>query len=291
MSPAQGKDLAASVRARLLNLAKAEQSDFNGVLLRYTLERLLYRLGQSDHGERFLLKGAMLFTLWYDMPHRPTRDVDLLGYGPSDLPSVAQAFREVAAIAVADGVVFDPSSVSAEDIRKEAGYPGARIFINAELAGARMRVQVDIGFGDAVVPGPVAVTYPVLLPDFPAPQLRAYPVHTVVAEKLHAIALLGMANTRMKDYLDLMVIFERESLAPEILAQAIAATFARRGMPVPSTLPLGLTDAFAEDETRRTHWQAFLRKNDLAPVPLQDVLVRLRQHLQAALTQAAKFQG
>jgi hypothetical protein len=105
------------------------------------------------------------------MPHRPTRDVDLLGYGPSDLPSVAQAFREVAAVAVADGVVFDPSSVSAEDIRKEAGYPGARIFINAELAGARMRVQVDIGFGDVVVPGPMAVTYPVLLPDFPAPQL------------------------------------------------------------------------------------------------------------------------
>lgn len=282
------KDLAASVRARLLNLAKAEQSDFNGVLLRYALERMLYRLGRSAHAQRFVLKGAMLFTLWYDMPHRPTRDVDLLGFGPDDLESVAQTFREIAAIEVAeDGIAFDPASVTAEDIRKEAGYAGARVYIEGELAGARLRTQVDIGFGDAITPGPVPAVYPVMLGEFPAPQLRTYPVYTVVAEKLHAIALLGMTNTRMKDYLDLAVIFERETLDVEMLTEAITATFTRRGMAVPTELPKGLSDEFAADATRQKLWQAFLNKNQLELQPLHEVVTALRECLQAAMQQAA----
>lgn len=222
-------DMAASVRARLLNLAKAEGSDFNQVLVRYTLERLLYRLSQSAHAHCFVLKGALLFTLWYDMAHRPTRDADLLGFGPSDLASIGQMFRDIAGVAVEDGIVFEPASVKVEDIRKESGYGGARVLITGELAKARCRAQVDIGFGDAVTPGPVQAVFPVLLADFPAPQLRTYPVYTVIAEKLHAIALLGMTNTRLKDYLDLSVLLEREALAPTILASAIAATFMRRG--------------------------------------------------------------
>ncbi len=287
MSEQPGKDLAASVRARLLNRAKAEQTDFNAVLLRYALERLLYRLSQSAHAERFLLKGAMLFTLWYDMPHRPTRDVDLLGFGPSDLQAISQTFQDIAAVAVADGMSFDPANVSAEEIRKEAGYAGARVFIAGELAGARLRTQVDIGFGDAVTPGPVEAVYPVLLDDFPAPQLRTYPVYTVVAEKLHAIALLGMTNSRLKDYLDLSVLLEREVLDAEILAAAIAATFQRRGMAVPVELPIGLSDEFALDTSRQKLWQAFLNKNQLAAVPLQDVVGTLRTNLQPALKKAA----
>lgn len=289
MSEQPGKDLAASVRARLLNRAKAEQTDFNAVLLRYALERLLYRLSQSAHAERFLLKGAMLFTLWYDMPHRPTRDVDLLGFGPSDLQAITQTFQDIAAVAVADGITFDPASVSAEDIRKEAGYTGGRVFIGGELAGARLRTQVDIGFGDAVTPGPVEAVYPVLLDDFPAPQLRTYPVYTVIAEKLHAIALLGMTNSRLKDYLDLSVLLEREVLDAEILATAIAATFQRRGMAVPVELPIGLSDEFALDASRQKLWQAFLNKNQLAVMPLQEVVVALRGQLQPALQQAASM--
>ena len=123
------KDLAASVRARLLNIAKAEGSNFNQVLVRYALERFLYRLSQSPHADRFLLKGALLFTLWYDMPHRPTRDADLLGFGPSDLQSIDQTFRDIASIKVDDGITFDPESVTAEDIRKDAGYAGARVVV------------------------------------------------------------------------------------------------------------------------------------------------------------------
>lgn len=281
------KNLAASVRARLLNLAKTEGSDFNGVLVRYALERLLYRLSQSAHADRFLLKGAMLFALWYDMPHRPTRDMDLLGFGSSERDAIGQSFRDMAAVAVADGIVFDPDSVSVQEIRKEAGYAGARVNITGELAGARCRVQVDIGFGDAVTPGPVRAVYPVLIADFPAPALQTYPVYTVVAEKLHAIALLGMSNTRLKDYLDLSIILEREGLAPDILAGAIAATFRRRAMTVPAQLPTGLSAEFANDASRQALWRAFLKKNLLAAAPLPELVALLGAALEPVLQQAA----
>ena len=195
-------NLAASVRALLLNVAKAQGVDFNQVLIRFALERILYRMSRSAHADRFLLKGALLFTLWYDMPHRATRDADLLGFGPSDLASIAQTFRDIASVDVNDGITFDPTSVSVEEIRKDAGYAGARVLISGEVAKARCKTQIDIGFGDAVTPGPIDAIYPVLIDDLPAPRLRTYPVYTVIAEQLHAIALLGMTNSRLKDYLD-----------------------------------------------------------------------------------------
>ena len=271
------QDLAASVRARLLNIAKAEQTDFNAVLVRYALERFLYRLSQSAHAEHFVLKGAMLFNLWYAMPHRPTRDVDLLGFGASDLDAIAQAFREIVSVAAADGMVFDAASVSVEEIRKSAGYAGARVLVSAELARARCKTQIDIGFGDAITPGPV------LIADFPAPQLRTYPVYTVVAEKLHAMVLLGMTNSRLKDYLDLWILLDREALDPGILASAIAATFNRRRTMLPTELPIGLSDEFAGDASRQALWAAFLRKNGLKAMPLGDVVGALRERLQPAL--------
>ena len=283
------KDIAASVRARLLNLAKAQGVDFNQVLVRFALERILYRLSQSKHADRFLLKGALLFTLWYDMPHRPTRDADLLGFGPSDLDSIAQTFRDIASVHVDDGMVFDPASVTAEEIRKEAGYAGARVLISGEIAKARCKTQIDIGFGDAVTPGPVDATYPVLINDLPAPRLRTYPVYTVIAEKLHAIALLGMTNSRLKDYLDLLVLLDRETLDAENLAGAIAATFVRRGMAVPASLPVGLTDEFSGDATRQALWHAFLKKNELAQQALPDVVAMLRAALGPALLRAAEL--
>ncbi|OFZ95876.1 MAG: hypothetical protein A2Z44_01375 [Betaproteobacteria bacterium RBG_19FT_COMBO_58_11] len=232
------KDLAASVRVRLLNLAKAQGVDFNQVLVRFALERILYRLSQSAHADRFLLKGALLFTLWYDMPHRATRDADLLGFGPSDLDSIAQTFRDIASVEVADGIVFDPDSVSAEEIRKEAGYAGARVLISGEIAKARCKTQID------------------------------------------------MTNSRMKDYLDLSVLLERETLDADTLAGAIAATFIRRGMAVPATLPVGLTDEFATDPSRQTLWHAFLRKNELDQQPLPEVVAALRARLEPTLLRA-----
>ena len=222
------------------------------------------------------------------MPHRPTRDADLLGYGPSDLQSIGQTFRDIASITVDDGITFDPESVTAEDIRKEAGYAGARVVITGELAKARCKTQIDIGFGDAVTPGPVQSEYPVLLEDFPAPRLRTYPVYTVISEKLHAIALLGMTNSRVKDYLDLWVMLDRESLNMNTLAQAISATFTRRGMAVPTDLSMGLSDEFANDPSRKALWTAFVRKNDLAMIPLADVVTRIRSALEPAMGLAAR---
>lgn len=182
--------------------------------------------------------------------------------------------------------MFDPASVSVEEIRKDAGYAGARVMIDAELARAKCRTQIDIGFGDAVTPGPIQATYPVLIADFPAPMLRTYPVYTVVAEKLHAIALLGMTNSRLKDYLDLSILLDREALDLNTLVAAIAATFTRRGMAVPAELPIGLTDEFAGDVSRQKLWQAFLRKNELPVTPLADVVKMLRGELEPALRQA-----
>ncbi|MGJ7544535.1 nucleotidyl transferase AbiEii/AbiGii toxin family protein [Variovorax sp. LT1R16] len=285
------KDLAASIRARLLKVAKAQGVDFNQVLVRFALERMLYRLSQSAHADRFVLKGALLFTLWYDMPHRATRDADLLGFGPSDLASVAQTFREIAGVAVEDGITFDPASVTVEEIRKDAGYAGARVLMDADIARARCKTQIDVGFGDAVTPEPIDATYPVLLTDLPTPRLRAYPVYTVVSEKLHAIAVLGMTNSRLKDYLDLSVLLEREALDADTLARAIAATFIRRGMAVPGSSLLGLTDEFANDPSRQALWRAFLRKNDMALQPLTRVVAMLRDRLAPAMLKAATLQA
>jgi predicted nucleotidyltransferase component of viral defense system len=280
-------NLAASVRARLLNVAKSQGVDFNQVLVRFALERILYRMTQSPHADRFLLKGALLFTLRYDMPHRATRDADLLGFGASDPDSVAQVFCDIAAVAVDDGIVFDPASVTVEAIRKEVGYGGVRVVIAGDLARARCKTQIDVGFGDAVTPAPVDSVYPVLLTDLPAPRLRAYPTYTVIAEKLHAIALLGMTNSRLKDYFDLSVLLERETLDTGLLAQAIKATFERRGMTVSGALPVGLTDEFSQDASRQALWLAFLNKNELIPEPLPAVVGRLRAGLTSVLTTAS----
>jgi Nucleotidyl transferase AbiEii toxin, Type IV TA system len=280
------RDRAASVRARLLNVAKATGTDFNLVLVRFALERLLFRLSTSAHADRFVLKGALLFTLWYDLPHRATRDADLLGFGPSDTGSMASVFTDIASVAADDGIVFDPASIRVGVVRKDAGYGGMRVTLNATLANARCVAQVDVGFGDAVTPGPTDAVYPVLLDDLPAPRLRTYPVYTVVAEKLHAIGVLGMVNCRLKDYLDLVVIMEREALDEPTLVLAIAATFQRRGTALPNALPVGLSDEFALDPTRIALWQSLLRKNDIVHRPLVDVITVLRVALWPAVVQA-----
>ena len=284
------RDRAASVRARLLNVAKATGTDFNLVLVRFALERLLFRLSTSAYSDRFVLKGALLFTLWYDLPHRATRDADLLGFGPSDTGSMASVFRDIASVAVDDGIVFDPASVRVGVIRKDAGYGGVRVTLNGKLANARCVAQVDVGFGDAVTPGPTDAVYPVLLDDLPAPRLRTYPVYTVVAEKLHAIVVLGMVNSRLKDYLDLVVIMEREALDEPTLALAIAATFQRRGTALPNAPPLGLSDEFALDPTRIALWQSLLKKNNIVHRPLVDVVTVLRVALWPAVVQAGALQ-
>jgi hypothetical protein len=268
-------DLSASVLARLLTLAKQRGDDYSLLLNRFGMERMLARLSASPHADRFLLKGALLFALWYDTPHRPTRDADLLGYGPDDEANLIAAFRDIARMDLGDAIVFNPASVKADAIREDNTYGGTRITLVARIGSARCSLQIDVGFGDAVTPGPQTVAYPTLLGDFPAPVLRVYPVYTVIAEKYQAMVMLGQANSRMKDFFDLAVIAQRTELDGGTLAAAIAATFARRQTALPTERPLALTTGFSEDAAKLRQWQAFLHKNRIEAAGLNETVALL----------------
>lgn len=285
------RNVAASIRARLLNKARAEKLDFNLLLTRYALERALYRLSISEQRGQFLLKGALLFDIWFDVPHRPTHDADLLGFGSAGIPRLEDLFREISQIASDDGIVFQAASVKAAEIRKEANYAGVRVTMLGLLDGARCPVQIDIGFGDAVTPAPENVQYPVMLDGMPPPQLRAYPRYTVVAEKLEAMVKLGILNSRMKDYFDLWILARRSDFDGVVLAQAIRATFERRGTALPTGLPLGLADEFAMHEQKNLQWSGFQRKNALEPMTLAAVINALREFLLPVLAALAAGNG
>jgi len=280
--------LAASMHARLLNRAKARGEDFNLVLTRFATERFLYRLSLLPAREVFWLKGALLFDLWFDVPHRPTRDADFLGFGPADAATLAAAMREVCEVEAADAIVFDAASIVVEEIREDARYGGLRVRLVGRLGNARCTVQLDVGFGDAVTPGPVEALLPTLLDDLPPPRLRVYPRAAVVAEKLEAIVSLGMANSRMKDYFDLRALAREGALDAPRLAQAIAATFARRGTALPANVPLGLSDEFAADPTKRAQWQGFLNRNRLTAPALDEVVAEVREFLAEPLRLARR---
>jgi predicted nucleotidyltransferase component of viral defense system len=253
-------DVGASVRARLLGLAREQGEDFQLLLTRYANERLLFRLSASGHAQQFVLKGAALFALWTGKPHRATRDLDLLGFGDPGVAHVREVFTKVLVHDVVDdGVQFDLATLAVDLIREDQEYGGVRVEIVARVTNARVRLQVDVGFGDAVTPEAMLVDIPPLL-DFPAPQLRVYPRETVVAEKLEAMVKLGMANSRMKDFYDIAVLARSFSFDGELLTQAIRATFERRKTPLPTTTPVALTATFAEDSMKKTQWAGFVRK-------------------------------
>ncbi len=258
------KNIAGSVRDRLLDLARRRGEDFQLVLTRYGLERLLYRLSQSEYRDRFILKGAMLFSLWDDQPYRATRDVDFLGFGDSSEDAMRDAFRALCDVAVTDdGLVLHSDSVRVGPIRDATEYGGMRVTLLGELAGARIPIQADIGFGDAVTPEPKRIEYPTLL-EFPAPLLRVYPRETVVAEKYQALVHLAMANSRMKDFYDLWVMAHRFDFDGATLSEAIKNTFARRETALPDDTPSGLSEEFHNDLSKTRQWDAFLRKG--API-------------------------
>ncbi len=254
------KDIGASVRARLLLRSRSRGEDFQLLLLRYANERLLYRLCKSPHGSRFVLKGATLFALWMGDPHRATRDVDLLGFGDPTESCIRAVFADVLTLDVEDdGVRFDLESLTVGPIREEKEYGGVRAVLVARVSNAEVRLQVDIGFGDAITPEATTIDLPPLL-EFPAPRLRVYPSETVVAEKLETIVLLGIANSRMKDFCDLVVLSQAFSFSGSILVRAIRATFNRRETPNPKAPPAAFTDEFTNDHAKNIQWTAFLRK-------------------------------
>jgi hypothetical protein len=287
------KDTAASVRQRLLNLSRRSGEDFQRLLTRYAMERLLDRLSRSEHAPQFVLKGALLFALWTGEFHRPTRDIDLLGFGDSSAEGLAEVFRSLcAAEAADDGLVFSAATVSVEPIREDQEYGGQRVKLETRLGRARIDLQVDVGFGDAITPQAESVEYPTLL-GMESPRLRAYPRETVVAEKLEALVKLGMANSRMKDFFDLAVLGRSFAFSGPVLRDAIVATFRRRGTALPTELPVALSDSFAKDGAKRTQWKAFVNRNGLEGRlgDLGQVVGELAEFLGPPLIVAAKGEG
>ena len=226
-------NIGASVRARLWNLARARQANFQRMLTRYALERLLFRLSVSPHRESFILKGAMLYAAWLDDPFRSTRDLDLLSLHEGEAGRFVAIFADICVQPVEeDGLIFDAEHIAAEPIRREGPYGGLRLRTSARLASAVIPVRIDIGFGDAVTPGPLELEYPVLLGQA-APTLNAYPRTAVAAEKFETIVALDLANSRMKDFYDLLAMSRLFTFEGATLAAAIHATFDRRRTNIP----------------------------------------------------------
>ena len=272
------KNVAASVRARLTNQARAIGVSLPSLIERFAIGRLLWRLSVSPQADRFVLKGAQLFSLWAENPHRPTRDLDLLSFGDPSVETVGTFFQQLLAAPVEpdDGLVW--GEVSAGTIRDDQRYGGVRVSVQVLLDGAVIPVQIDIGFGDAITPDPEEQTWKGLL-DFPEARLLAYPPETVIAEKFQAAVDLELANSRMKDFFDLDWLEANREFDFAMLRGAIVATFERRGATLPAEVPLALTKEFSSDATKQIQWAAFLRKNRIEADPLADVVARIHRFL------------
>ena len=249
-----------SVFQRLLNLARAEKTDFNMLLVRYGVERLLYRLSISPYSKRFNLKGASLFLVWRGQNFRVTRDVDLLYFGTQDSDHMEVLFREVCGLECPeDGILFSPETVKVSTIRDDQEYSGLRITLNGSLHGARVPIQVDVGFGDVVTPNPEPIRFPTLL-EGPAPEMLAYPRYTMVAEKLEALVRLGIASSRMKDIYDLSLLSKLFVFEGGIMLDGVIKTFNRRKTDFPDGVPMALSEMFAKDRIKKEQWTAFIRR-------------------------------
>ncbi len=280
-------DRSASVLARLLNRSRSTGENYNLLLSRFVIERLLYRLSVSPHAGNFVLKGALLFALWYDTPHRPTKDADLLGFGADDADTLRATFNAVCTVEADDGVRYDIESMRIAPIREDNVYGGLRLTLWAFVGSARLPVQVDVGFGDAITPDPELVTYPSLLEGMEAARLRAYPIYTVIAEKFHAMVELGINNSRMKDFFDLAVVARTSELDGDTLVDALRATFARRATALPTSTPTALTSEFAATPAKARQWVAFLNKAQLQAHDLHEVIAILDVFLMAPMEAAA----
>ena len=260
------RDVGASVRQRLLNEAHNQGRPFQELLQYFAMERFLYRLSMSPYRDRFILKGALLLTAWHAPQSRPTVDIDLAGKTNNDPEHIQTVIREICTtVETADGLHFDPATVTVSRIKEDAEYEGVRARFQATLSRARIGMQIDIGFGDTIVPDPTLIEYPAIL-KLPSPVVLGYPRETVIAEKLQALTVLGILNSRLKDYFDIGLLSRLYSFEGLVLAEAIRATFGNRSTPVDSE-PIGLTDIYSSDPARLRQWSAFRRQARLPSAP------------------------
>ncbi len=282
--------IAKSIHQRLLNVRDKTGENFNSILVRYGLERLLYRIMLANHADVFVLKGAMLFALWHEIPGRPTRDIDLLGFGNPTHQQLKQLFTDACDVVFDDdGLRFDADSIRTEDIRDDQEYFGTRVHLLAFLGSARIPLQTDVGFGDALIPAPHEIEYPTIL-DLPAPRLRAYHPAAVIAEKVNAMVVHGIMNSRLKDFYDVYILLNHMNIDDDLLAQAIGATFKRRKVKLPQQMPVAFSSAFLEDGTKEIQWKAFLNRSNLSSfeLTLSEIIDNLRQRLWPVIQKARK---
>lgn len=271
MSGKTPTNLPASIHQQLLALSQERDADFNNLLTRYALERLLYRLSRSEFSSRFVLKGALLFEVWSKERFRTTKDADLLLLGQATLPELESIFRAVGSTPVEDdGIVFQPETVAAEEIREEQAYQGARVTLWVTLGKARIHVQVDVGFGDVVTPSPEIADFPSLL-GHPSARMANYTRESSLAEKFEALVVLGLTNSRMKDLFDIWALSQRFSFKGSILAKAIEATFKRRGTPLPKSPPVAFTSTYTLEPQKQAQWRAYLNKTKFGIQPPQSL--------------------
>lgn len=273
-------DIAASVRQRLLDIARANGRPFNEVLQYFAMERFLYRLGESPNGGKFVLKGALMLVAWKTPLSRATKDIDLLGRMKNNVEDIASAIRTACSQEVTpDGLLFDEKSVAAQRIAEDADYQGVRVRFRGVLGTARVTMQVDVGFGDPVVPGPTEVDYPTLL-DLPAPRLLGYSRESAIAEKFETMIKLGILNSRMRDFFDIWLLSRQFEFDGQTLSTAIRKTFTQRETEFP-VKPVALTEEFFEDPGQVSQWRAFIRKNLLhaSPKDLREVVLHLSSFL------------
>lgn len=269
-----------SVHQKLRNLQDKTSEPLNNILIKYGLGRLLYRLELSGNIDLFVLKGAMLFSLWEQVPRRSTRDMDLLGFGISTHGQLKDIFTQACKVKYeVDGLRFDSGSIISEDIREDQDCHGIRVKLMGYLGKARIPIQVDLGFGDAIVPEPELVEYPKIL-DFPSAKIKAYQPATVIAEKLNALVVLGYRNSRMKDFYDIYILLKHMDFSDEELFLAINATFERRKIPLPKNIPVAFSPKFIEDGTKDIQWKAFIKRNSLnSSLQLSEILKYIEKRL------------
>lgn len=288
MTKSDIKNFPASIHQQLLNNARRTNRPFQEVLQYFAIERFLYRLSKSPHASKFVLKGALMFSVWDPGLPRPTKDIDLLGHTKNDIDGVVQIMKEVCATeANVDGLSFDPDSVEGERITENADYQGVRVYFRGELGQARISMQIDIGFGDVVFPAPKKISYPVIL-SMPEPVLKGYSRESVIAEKLEAMVKLDILNSRMKDFFDIWLLSRQFDFDGTTLAKAIEETFLNRGTSITGK-PHVFAEDFGQDKTKKTQWNAFLRKNKLTEVPADftEVLSSLAMFAKPVLTALA----
>jgi predicted nucleotidyltransferase component of viral defense system len=275
------KNIAASVHQRLLNKAKESSRPFNELLQYFAIERFIFRLSKSPHADKFILKGALMFAAWHGPASRPIMDIDLMGKIDNSLEAITAAIKDACLVDVeADGIYFNAETVEAVRITEDAVYEGVRVRVHCSLGNARISIQIDIGFGDVIVPSPSKISYPVIL-DFPAPELKGYTMESTIAEKFQAMVKLGVLNSRMKDFYDIWLLSRTFDFKGKILAEAVEKTFEKRYTPV--TLDASLFDpSFGKDRDRNVQWRGFISKTKLINVPesFEEVMTTVKLFLE-----------